>query len=76
MIAWFNDHREDRIAVEQDAIGGAAWDLYGVPLADETLERAKASDCVLLGAVYLALGSFFMQNFERRARQQATLSLT
>jgi hypothetical protein len=32
--------------------------------------------CILLGAVYLALGSVLMQNFERLARQRATLSLT
>jgi hypothetical protein len=32
--------------------------------------------CVLLGLVYLALGSLFLRNFERLARQRATLSLT
>lgn len=34
-----------------DVIGGAAIDKHGVPLADETLERARAADAVLLGAV-------------------------
>nr|MBO2509886.1 3-isopropylmalate dehydrogenase [Gammaproteobacteria bacterium] len=34
-----------------DELGGAAVDKYGVPLADETLERARAVDAVLLGAV-------------------------
>lgn len=34
-----------------DDLGGAAIDRYGVPLADETLARAKAADAVLLGAV-------------------------
>ena len=32
--------------------------------------------CILLGGIYLALGSVLMQNFERLARQRATLSLT
>nr|P41926.1 RecName: Full=3-isopropylmalate dehydrogenase; Short=3-IPM-DH; Short=IMDH; AltName: Full=Beta-IPM dehydrogenase [Kodamaea ohmeri]CAA84484.1 3-isopropylmalate dehydrogenase [Kodamaea ohmeri] len=32
-------------------IGGAAIDATGVPLPDETLEAAKSSDAVLLGAV-------------------------
>ncbi len=32
-------------------IGGAAVDAKGMPLPDETLQRAKASDAVLLGAV-------------------------
>ncbi len=34
-----------------DDLGGAAYDRYGSPLADETLARAKAADAVLLGAV-------------------------
>ena len=32
-------------------MGGASIDAYGVPLTDETLAAAKASDSVLLGAV-------------------------
>jgi hypothetical protein len=32
--------------------------------------------CVLLSAVYLALGTLTMANFERLARQKATLALT
>ncbi|KAI7752713.1 hypothetical protein M8C21_010688 [Ambrosia artemisiifolia] len=32
-------------------MGGAALDLTGVPLPDETLETAKQSDAVLLGAI-------------------------
>ena len=31
--------------------GGCSIDEYGVPLTDETLEKCKASDAVLLGAV-------------------------
>ena len=31
--------------------GGASIDEYGVPLTDDTLERAKSADSVLLGAV-------------------------
>lgn len=31
--------------------GGASIDEYGVPLTDETLERARSADSVLLGAV-------------------------
>jgi len=49
-------------AVRNAALGGEVWEGLGM--------------CVLLGGAYLALGSFLMQNFERRARQQATLSLT
>ena len=37
--------------LSHDVIGGAAIDKHGVPLADETLDRARAADEVLLGAV-------------------------
>jgi 3-isopropylmalate dehydrogenase len=39
------------ISLVFDELGGAAYDKYGSPLADETLERARAADAVLLGAV-------------------------
>ena len=34
-----------------DDIGGAAYDRYGTPLDDSTLESAKQAHAVLLGAV-------------------------
>ena len=37
--------------IEHAPIGGAAVDACGVPLPDETLERARACDAILLGAV-------------------------
>lgn len=36
---------------EDDFIGGAAYDHYGEPLAQQTLDKAKNSHAVLLGAV-------------------------
>jgi 3-isopropylmalate dehydrogenase len=39
------------VHLEWDEIGLAAVRRYGVPLAEETLHRVKASDAVLLGAV-------------------------
>ena len=35
--------------IERAAIGGEAIDVHGVPLPGETLERARASDAILLG---------------------------
>ncbi|EET61010.1 3-isopropylmalate dehydrogenase [Marvinbryantia formatexigens DSM 14469] len=32
-------------------MGGASIDVYGVPLTDETIEAAKASDAVLMGSI-------------------------
>ncbi|NEV62375.1 3-isopropylmalate dehydrogenase [Thiorhodococcus minor] len=39
------------VSIEDALIGGAAYDAVGDPLPAETLEAAKASDAVLLGAV-------------------------
>lgn len=39
------------IELTEDLVGGAAYDVHGVPLADETMAKAQASDAVLLGAV-------------------------
>jgi 3-isopropylmalate dehydrogenase len=36
---------------EEQLVGGAALEAYGIPLKDETLERCKNADAVLLGAV-------------------------
>jgi 3-isopropylmalate dehydrogenase len=36
---------------EQLLLGGASIDEYGVPLTDETLERAKKNDAVLMGSI-------------------------
>jgi len=44
--------RADLELVFEDAVlGGAAFEQYGVPLPDATLEACKRSDAVLLGAV-------------------------
>tara|TARA_R100000365_G_C2748682_1_gene81268 strand:- start:18418 stop:19470 length:1053 start_codon:yes stop_codon:yes gene_type:complete len=39
------------LAIEEGLVGGASYDAHGTPLTDETLQRALASDAVLLGAV-------------------------
>ncbi|SDS14169.1 3-isopropylmalate dehydrogenase [Halopseudomonas xinjiangensis] len=46
-----NEKYSLEVELEFDDLGGAAYDHYGVPLADETLARARAADAVLLGAV-------------------------
>jgi len=39
------------IELDHGLVGGAAYDAAGSPLPDETLEKAKACDAILLGAV-------------------------
>jgi 3-isopropylmalate dehydrogenase len=46
-----NDKFQLDLELSYDELGGAAVDTSGVPLADETLERARAADAILLGAV-------------------------
>ena len=46
-----NDDTSAGLEVEQSLIGGEAIEAHGVPLPEETLERARACDAILLGAV-------------------------
>lgn len=39
------------VEMEEGLIGGAAYDVTGSPLPEETLTKAKAADAILLGAV-------------------------
>ena len=39
------------IDVQEDLLHGAAWDAYGTFCRDETVEAARASDAILVGAV-------------------------
>jgi 3-isopropylmalate dehydrogenase len=39
------------IVVEEALVGGVAYDAVGTPLPAQTLERARAADAILLGAV-------------------------
>jgi 3-isopropylmalate dehydrogenase len=51
IIDWLGQRRGLDFQVEEDLVGGAAYDVYGTPLADATMARAQEVDAVLLGAV-------------------------
>lgn len=51
VIAWLEENRGFNFTLHEDDIGGTAYDRYGVPLADETLEKCKTSDAVIMGSV-------------------------
>jgi 3-isopropylmalate dehydrogenase len=51
IIDWFAAKRGVRFDVTEDLVGGAAYDVHGVPLSDATMAKAMAVDAVLLGAV-------------------------
>jgi len=51
VIEFFDRRHIASFDVSEGLVGGAAYDDAGVPLTDETLDRARASDAVLFGAV-------------------------
>ncbi len=50
-IDWMARKRHIQFDVEEDLVGGAAYDKHGAPLSDATMARAMDVDAVLLGAV-------------------------
>lgn len=51
VIAWTAHAHNVAFDVSKGLIGGCAYDAHGVPLSDETLAVAKASDAIIMGAV-------------------------
>ncbi len=51
VITWYGDKRDLAFDVSEDLVGGAAYDVHGTPLHDDTMARAQEVDAVLLGAV-------------------------
>ena len=51
LISWLENTRGLGFTLHEDDIGGAAYDKYGQPLADETLAKCQASDAVIMGSV-------------------------
>jgi 3-isopropylmalate dehydrogenase len=39
------------LTLENGLVGGAAYDVHGTPLPEETMSKARAADAILLGAV-------------------------
>ncbi len=58
---------------EELLMGGCSIDVYGTSLTDETLERAKASDSVLLGAVGGNVGNSRWYDIDPKDRPEAGL---
>ncbi len=51
VIGWYNDNRKFDAKVEHELVGGCCYDAHGVAVTDETVEKAKKADAVMLGAV-------------------------
>ena len=51
VIDWMDRRRHVSFRLEEDLVGGASIDQRGVAITPEVVERAKAADAVLFGAV-------------------------
>ncbi len=51
VLRLLNEKMQLGLALDSALVGGAAIDAEGVPLPDSTLEKARAADAILLGAV-------------------------
>ena len=51
VIDWMDQKRSVNFDIQEELIGGVAIDAKGMPLPEETLEAAKNSDAILMGAV-------------------------
>ena len=51
IIDWMEKRRAATFDVKEGLVGGAAYDVHGTPITDETMAQAMEVDAVLLGAV-------------------------
>ena len=51
VVNWMDGHRAVSFDVDEDLVGGCAYDAHGSPLSDATMRKALDADAVLLGAV-------------------------
>ena len=51
VIEWLNANTPLQFELDHDLIGGCSYDEHGVPATDALIDKALASDAVLLGAI-------------------------
>jgi 3-isopropylmalate dehydrogenase len=51
VVEYFDKKRIASFDVTEDLVGGAAFDKYGTPLAEETMKKALETEAILFGAV-------------------------
>ena len=51
IIEWLNKNRSLDFEIDEDLVGGAAYDQHGTPITDEVFYKALESQAVVLGAV-------------------------
>src|ERR1700733_9972569 len=51
VVDWMDRRRMVTFDISDDHVGGAAIDLYGAPITDETMAKARDADAILFGSV-------------------------
>jgi 3-isopropylmalate dehydrogenase len=51
VITWMDRRRAVTFDLTEDLVGGASIDVHGIPITERALQRARAADAVLFGAV-------------------------
>jgi 3-isopropylmalate dehydrogenase len=51
VLDWLQKTKRASFEITEDLVGGAAFDVHGVPITDATMAKAMAVDAVLFGAV-------------------------
>lgn len=51
VVSWLNETRRAQIDIEEDLVGGCAYDAHGEAISDAAMEKAARADAVILGAV-------------------------
>ncbi len=51
LIEWMNQRGLGRFETEDALVGGCCYDAHGVAITDATMEKARAADAVIFGAV-------------------------
>ena len=51
LIEFFNAKGPNKLATEEGLVGGSCYDAHQVAITDKTMEKAKAADAVIFGAV-------------------------
>ena len=51
IINWFNNKKSLDFEIEEELVGGSAYEKHGMPITDEVFYKALESEAVILGAV-------------------------
>ena len=51
IIDWYGTQRGFDVTIDEDLVGGCAYDAHGQAISDTAMEKAHQSDAVMLGAV-------------------------